>query len=69
MVLDLDLFRDDKEGGSVEKMLDNQKRRFKDVALVNNLVEADKEWRKCKFVKTFTSVFVALCVFVCSNVL
>jgi len=49
MVLDLDLFRDDKEGGSVEKMLDNQKRRFKDVALVNNLVEADKEWRKCRF--------------------
>lgn len=48
MVLDLDLFREDK-GGSPDKMRQNQIKRFKDVELVNNLIKADAEWRKCRF--------------------
>uniref|UniRef100_A0AAR2KB42 Serine--tRNA ligase, cytoplasmic n=1 Tax=Pygocentrus nattereri TaxID=42514 RepID=A0AAR2KB42_PYGNA len=48
MVLDLDLFRKDK-GGDPEIVRDTQKKRFKDVALVDNLVQADTEWRKCRF--------------------
>eukprot|EP00061_Rhincodon_typus_P014678 g41857.t1 len=46
MVLDLDLFRKDK-GGDPEKVRENQVNRFKDVSLVDKLVEADSEWRKC----------------------
>nr|CAB3265867.1 serine--tRNA ligase, cytoplasmic-like [Phallusia mammillata] len=48
MVLDLDLFRTDK-GGNPEKMRENQAKRYKDVKLVDNLVAADSEWRKCRF--------------------
>jgi len=47
MVLDLDLFRKDK-GGNPEKMRENQVKRYKDVRLVDNLVAADADWRKCK---------------------
>ena len=47
MVLDLDLFRDDK-GGCLKKVIDNQKKRFSDVKLVENVVESDNSWRKCK---------------------
>ncbi|XP_078484963.1 serine--tRNA ligase, cytoplasmic-like [Ciona intestinalis] len=48
MVLDLDLFRKDK-GGNPEKIRENQSKRYKDVKLVDNLVEADTEWRKCRY--------------------
>ncbi|KAI1897182.1 hypothetical protein AGOR_G00080580 [Albula goreensis] len=48
MVLDLDLFRTDK-GGDPEKVKETQEKRFKDVSLVDKLVEADSEWRKCRF--------------------
>jgi len=48
MVLDLDLFRDDK-GGCLKKVIDNQKKRFSDVKLVENVVESDNSWRKCRF--------------------
>ncbi|KAI2649569.1 Serine--tRNA ligase, cytoplasmic [Labeo rohita] len=48
MVLDLDLFRTDK-GGDPEIVRETQRKRFKDVSLVDKLVEADKEWRKCRF--------------------
>lgn len=47
MVLDLDLFRTDK-GGDPEIVRDCQRKRFKDVTLVDKLVAADTEWRKCK---------------------
>ena len=47
MVLDLDLFRKDK-GGDPEVVRETQRKRFKDVSLVDNLVRADTEWRKCK---------------------
>ncbi|XP_029427980.1 serine--tRNA ligase, cytoplasmic [Rhinatrema bivittatum] len=48
MVLDLDLFRADK-GGDPEKVRETQAKRFKDVTLVDRLVRADGEWRKCRF--------------------
>ncbi|KAJ8257279.1 hypothetical protein GJAV_G00183900 [Gymnothorax javanicus] len=48
MVLDLDLFRTDK-GGDPEIVRETQAKRFKDVSLVDKLVEADAEWRKCRF--------------------
>ncbi|KAB5546475.1 hypothetical protein PHYPO_G00072480 [Pangasianodon hypophthalmus] len=49
MVLDLDLFRTDK-GGDPEIVRETQRKRFKDVSLVDKLVQADKEWRKCRFI-------------------
>lgn len=48
MVLDLDLFRTDK-GGDPEIIRETQRKRFKDVTLVDKLVNADSEWRKCRF--------------------
>ncbi|MEQ2281689.1 Serine--tRNA ligase, cytoplasmic [Ameca splendens] len=48
MVLDLDLFRTDK-GGDPEIIRETQRKRFKDVTLVDKLVSADTEWRKCRF--------------------
>lgn len=47
MVLDLDQFRTDK-GGDPEIVRETQRKRFKDVTLVDKLVAADTEWRKCK---------------------
>uniref|UniRef100_A0A8C7Y511 Serine--tRNA ligase, cytoplasmic n=1 Tax=Oryzias sinensis TaxID=183150 RepID=A0A8C7Y511_9TELE len=48
MVLDLDLFRTDK-GGDPELVRETQRKRFKDVTLVDKLVAVDTEWRKCRF--------------------
>jgi len=48
MVLDLELFRQDK-GGCPEKIRENQSKRFKDVTLVDRVVEADSKWRKLRF--------------------
>ncbi|KAK2851032.1 hypothetical protein Q5P01_007308 [Channa striata] len=48
MVLDLDLFRTDK-GGDPEIVRETQRKRFKDVTLVDKLVVADTDWRKCRF--------------------
>lgn len=47
MVLDLDLFRIDK-GGNPDKIRANQTRRFKDVALVNTVIEKDAGWRQLR---------------------
>jgi seryl-tRNA synthetase len=47
MVLDLDLFRSDK-GANPDKIRENQKKRFKDVGLVDAVVDNDKKWRQCK---------------------
>jgi len=47
MVLDLDLFRPDK-GGDPEKIKKNQEKRFKDVKIVDQVVEADAKWRKLR---------------------
>lgn len=51
MVLDLDLFRTDK-GGDPEIVRETQRKRFKDVTLVDKLVAADTEWRKCELLYT-----------------
>ena len=47
MVLDLDLFRSDK-GHDPAKVLENQKLRFKDLALVETVIAQDSEWRACR---------------------
>lgn len=47
MVLDLDLFREDK-GFNPDKVRENQKKRFKDVALVDTVIEKDKTWRQMR---------------------
>lgn len=47
MVLDLDLFRADK-GGNPDNIRENQKRRFKDVKLVDAVVEKDTTWRQLR---------------------
>lgn len=48
MVLDIELFREDK-GGSPGKIKENQAKRFKDVTIVDKVVEADNKWRKLRF--------------------
>lgn len=48
MVLDLDLFRVDK-GGDPALIRETQEKRFKDPGLVDQLVKADGEWRRCKY--------------------
>jgi len=47
MVLDLDFFRKDK-GSDPEKIRENQKKRFKDVQLVDTVIEKDKHWRQLR---------------------
>lgn len=47
MVLDLDLFRGDK-GGNPDKIRENQTKRFKDVGLVNTVIEKDTTWRQLR---------------------
>ncbi|XP_076447670.1 serine--tRNA ligase, cytoplasmic-like [Babylonia areolata] len=48
MVLDIELFRADK-GGDPSKVKENQAKRFKDVTLVDRVVEKDTAWRKLRF--------------------
>lgn len=48
MVLDIDLFRVDK-GGNPEIIFKNERDRFKDTKRVELVLEADENWRKCKF--------------------
>jgi len=51
MVLDIDRFRDEKSGkGSVESIKENQRKRFKDEKLVDEVTAADEGWRKGKSV-------------------
>lgn len=47
MVLDIELFRAEK-GGNPDKIRENQKKRFKDVGLVDIIVDNDTKWRQCK---------------------
>ena len=50
MVLDIDMFRVEK-GGLPDEVRKNQKKRFKDVSLVDQVIEKDAAWRKCKFME------------------
>lgn len=45
MVLDIELFRTDK-GHDPNKIKENQQRRFKDVKLVEQVIDQDTEWRR-----------------------
>lgn len=47
MVLDLDLFRADK-GGNPDKIRENQTKRFKDVGLVEEVINQDSLWRQLR---------------------
>jgi len=47
MVLDLELFREDK-GGNPEIIRENQRKRFKDPGLVDKVIAADARWRKLR---------------------
>lgn len=46
MVLDLELFRSDKETGDPDKIRSNQEKRFKDVQIVNRVIDNDLIWRQ-----------------------
>ncbi|CAJ0573785.1 unnamed protein product, partial [Mesorhabditis spiculigera] len=48
MVLDIDLFREEK-GGDPEKIRKSQRDRYKDPALVDKVIELDQQWRKERF--------------------
>ena len=47
MVLDLDLFREDK-GGDPERVRTNVRNRFDDVNAVDSVIALDKTWRQCR---------------------
>lgn len=47
MVLDIDLFRTDK-GNDPKVIRENQTKRFKDLKLVETVIEKDSEWRSCR---------------------
>ncbi|VDM75646.1 unnamed protein product [Strongylus vulgaris] len=48
MVLDMDLFREEK-GGNPEIIRASQRNRYKDPALVDKVIELDQAWRKARF--------------------
>ena len=43
-MLDINLFREEK-GGNPELIRESQRRRYKDVGLVDKVIELDKAWR------------------------
>jgi seryl-tRNA synthetase len=45
MVLDIDLFREEK-GGNPESIRESQRQRYKDPKLVDKVIETDEAWRK-----------------------
>ncbi|EEB12352.1 Seryl-tRNA synthetase, putative [Pediculus humanus corporis] len=60
MVLDLDLFRSDK-GGNVDKVKENQQKRFKNVALVEEVISCDTKWREARHVADNLNKIKNLC--------
>ncbi|KAF8374118.1 sars-1 [Pristionchus pacificus] len=48
MVLDIDLFREEK-GFDPNIVRESQKRRYKDVTLVDRVIDSDKQWRQERF--------------------
>uniref|UniRef100_A0AC35TXP7 Serine--tRNA ligase n=1 Tax=Rhabditophanes sp. KR3021 TaxID=114890 RepID=A0AC35TXP7_9BILA len=50
MVLSIDSFREEK-GGDPNLVLENQKKRHKDTAVVGKIVDLDKKWREATFKK------------------
>ena len=47
MVLDLQMFRKEK-GGNPEVIRESQTKRFKDVTLVDKVIEIDADWRQVR---------------------
>jgi seryl-tRNA synthetase len=45
MVLDIDLFREEK-GGNPDIIRTSQRGRFADVNIIDKVIEADRAWRK-----------------------
>lgn len=45
MVLDIDLFREEK-GGTPELIRESQRKRYKDVKFVDDVISYDQQWRK-----------------------
>jgi len=60
MVLDLELFRADK-GGCPDKIKENQKKRCKDVKLVDCVIDCDDKWRKLRFQADNWNKLINLC--------
>ncbi|KAM4701344.1 serine--tRNA ligase, cytoplasmic [Discoglossus pictus] len=60
MVLDLDLFREDK-GGNPELVRETQRKRFKDPGLVDALLGSDSAWRKSRFQADYLNKLKNLC--------
>ena len=59
-MLDINLFREDK-GGNPEIIRESQRRRFADVAIVDEIIRLDQEWRKRTSLSlSFSSVDVVL---------
>lgn len=48
MVLDLDLFREDK-GGDPERIRTNVRNRFDNLQFVEDVIECDTQWRQCRY--------------------
>ncbi|WKY08674.1 hypothetical protein Q1695_007867 [Nippostrongylus brasiliensis] len=48
MVLDMDLFREEK-GGNPEMIRESQRNRYSDPAVVDRVIELDQAWRKARF--------------------
>ncbi|CAJ0603339.1 unnamed protein product [Cylicocyclus nassatus] len=48
MVLDMDMFREEK-GGNPEVIRESQRNRYKDPGLVDKVIELDQAWRKARF--------------------
>lgn len=48
MVLDLDLFRPEKEGYDSKKVRESQQKRYANVNLVDKVEQTDADWRKSR---------------------
>ncbi|VDK67910.1 unnamed protein product [Litomosoides sigmodontis] len=60
MVLDIDLFREEK-GGDPELIRDSQRKRYKDVKLVDDVIDYDQRWRKDRFSADNFNRLINLC--------
>ncbi|EFO21667.2 seryl-tRNA synthetase [Loa loa] len=60
MVLDIDLFREEK-GGDPELIRDSQQKRYKDVRLVDEVIDYDQRWRKERFSADNFNRLINLC--------
>ncbi|OZC11542.1 hypothetical protein X798_01400 [Onchocerca flexuosa] len=60
MVLDINLFREEK-GGNPELIRDSQRKRYKDVKLVDDVIDYDQQWRKDRFSADNFNRLINLC--------